>query len=452
MKKIPVIAIFDIGKTNKKLLLFDEQYRIVFEYATRLPETADEDGDPCENLESLRHFVFDTLQQIRRDENVRIAAINFSAYGASMVHIDEQGRALTPLYNYLKPYPAALSDQFYSRYGGSAALSLQTASPVLGSLNAGMQLYRLKYEQPLIFRQLKYALHLPQYMSYLLTGVACSDKTSIGCHTHLWDFQRNDYHTWVTTEGVKDKLAPVFAATATMMSDNGVIGVGLHDSSAALIPYLVTCSEPFALISTGTWCICLNPFNNIPLTTEELAADCLCYLSFEGKPVKASRLFAGHEYEQQVKRIANHFHQHTDRYQTMEYNDEIIQQLKEAPVLDKDSGPCTVFEQRHLDSFASDTIAYHQLMMDIAREQYIAAMRVLKDTPVKRIYVDGGFSKNRLYMQLLANMLPEMEIFAASMPQATAMGAALAIHEAWNHQAVPADLVTLKPYRAARCG
>jgi hypothetical protein len=33
------------------------------------------------------------------------------------------------------------------------------------------------------------------------------------------------------------------------------VGTGLHDNSAALIPYLGTFQEPFALISTSTWCI-----------------------------------------------------------------------------------------------------------------------------------------------------------------------------------------------------
>jgi L-fuculokinase len=54
MSKQNVIAIFDVGKTNKKLFLFDENYNIVFERSARFFETTDEDGFPCENLESLK--------------------------------------------------------------------------------------------------------------------------------------------------------------------------------------------------------------------------------------------------------------------------------------------------------------------------------------------------------------------------------------------------------------
>lgn len=38
MQKLPVIGIFDIGKTNKKLLLFDEQLHIVKEQSCRIPK------------------------------------------------------------------------------------------------------------------------------------------------------------------------------------------------------------------------------------------------------------------------------------------------------------------------------------------------------------------------------------------------------------------------------
>ena len=53
MSKKSLIAVFDVGKTNKKLFLFDENYKIVFERTARFFETVDEDGDPCENLDSL---------------------------------------------------------------------------------------------------------------------------------------------------------------------------------------------------------------------------------------------------------------------------------------------------------------------------------------------------------------------------------------------------------------
>lgn len=65
---------------------------------------------------------------------------------------------------------------------------------------------------------------------------------------------------------------------------------------------------------------------------------------------------------------------------------------------------------------------------------------------VKKIFVDGGFSKNPLFMKLLARSFPQMELFAASLAQASALGAALSIHHQWNEEALPGYLPELKSY------
>lgn len=454
MSALPVIVVFDVGKTNKKIFLFDEQYKIVFERSARFIETYDEDGDPCENLESLRLSIFDSLREVIKRKEFEIKAINFSTYGASFVYIDEYGKPLAPLYNYLKEYPESLKKEFYDTYGGEEAISAATASPVLGSLNSGMQLYRMKKEKPEIYKQIKYALHLPQYLSYLVSGMEYSDCTSIGCHTQLWDFTKNEYHEWVKKEGLDKKLAPIVDAEEVFPSEFPgnlyKVGVGLHDSSAALIPYLINFHEPFALISTGTWCITMNPFNSSPLTVEELEQDCLSYMQFKGKPVKASRIFAGYEHEQQVKRIAAHFKQNLGRYRTMKFDASIVYDLLKEMEKRNEAAPraskVSAFADRDLSSFANDKIAYHQFMLDIARQQYASSKLVMNGDDVKRIFVDGGFSKNAVYMNLLAMMFPDMEVFAASMAQATAIGTALAIHRSWNRKPMPTDIIELKFY------
>ena len=132
-------------------------------------------------------------------------------------------------------------------------------------------------------------------------------------------FQDKKYHEWVNKEAIADKFPPLLSSDAVAGQIDEAIptGAGLHDSSAALIPYFYSFNEPFVLLSTGTWCITLNPFNNTMLSDYELDEDCLCYLSYKGKPVKASRLFAGYEHEQQVKRLAEHFQKPIDHYSTV---------------------------------------------------------------------------------------------------------------------------------------
>ena len=447
--KKPAIAVIDVGKTNKKLFLFDQDYNIVYERSARFIETTDEDGDPCENLESLRLSVFDSLRSIFNKKDFEVKAINFSAYGASFVNIDEDGNPVTPLYNYLKLFPEELKKQFYNTYGGEEAFSLCTASPVLGSLNSGMQLYRLKYERPKLFEQVNYSLHLPQYLSYLISGKPCSDITSIGCHTNLWDFRKNDYHQWVYAEEIDKKLAPICnydeTTKAVFPGNNYLVGIGLHDSSAALIPYMVNFQEPFVLLSTGTWCISLNPFNSTPLTTEELKQDCLCYLHYQGNPVKASRLFAGPQYEEGVKRIADFFNTDVIKYRSISFNPDIAVSLTKNEKISNQN-----FLQTDLSIFSSDHEAYHQLMLVIIKQQARSTQLVLNGSPAKRLFVDGGFSRNAVYMNFLAMAFPQLEVYATSMAQATALGAALAIHNSWNKKPLPNTLIKLQYYSAAQ--
>ncbi len=452
MTKTPVIAIFDVGKTNKKLLLFDEQYKLVFEESSPFEEIKDEDGFPCEDVNALTDWIKNSFKAILSHNEFEVKAVNFSAYGASFVYLDEKGKVLLPLYNYLKPYPEHLQKQFYQTYGGESQFAKQTASPVLGSLNSGMQVYRIKYEKPELFSKIKYALHLPQYLSYILGGVAATDITSIGCHTNLWHFQSNKYHPWVKEEGIEEKFAPLKDGT-TIAGTNGKIpvGIGLHDSSAALIPYLSAFTEPFMLLSTGTWCISLNPFNNHFLTDYELHQDCLSYLSFKGNPVKAARLFAGYEHEQQAKRIAKKFITPEDYYKQVKANEKLLIKYKvqhedmhhvhETAMIEQSK-----FAKRGIDKFPNYEEAYHQLIADIMEQQVRSTNLVKKDTTVKKIFVDGGFSKNPIYMNLLATSFPDTEVYAASVAQASALGAAMAIHQHWNKKPLPQDIISIKKY------
>jgi sugar (pentulose or hexulose) kinase len=434
MLSIPVIAIFDVGKTNKKLLLFDEQYKVVYELSHPLKETTDEDGFACENVELLTQWLKESFQSIVSDKRFNIKAVNFSAYGASFVYLDKKENVIAPLYNYLKPYPPILQKKFYDTYGGESLVAKETASPVLGNLNSGMQLYRLKYERPELFSQIKYALHLPQYLSYVICGSVNTDISSIGCHTNLWNFQEKNYHSWVLQENLLDKFPAIKhdAETININGNNILVGAGLHDSSAALIPYLSSFEEPFVLLSTGTWCISLNPFNQHPLTDDELKQDCLCYLSYEGKPVKAARLFAGYEHEQQVNRLCAYFKVEPGWLQKCKPDIGLLKKMKSQIESagnipgGRIPGP-SKFGERSLNIFSSSEEAYHQLITDIMEQQIISLQLVLKEAAVKRIFVDGGFSHNLIYMRLLASAFPDMGVFAASVPQASALGAALVI-------------------------
>jgi L-fuculokinase len=450
-----VIAVFDIGKTNKKVFLIDEQYQVVWENAINLDEIEDEDGFPCENVQDLSDWVINNYHLITQLTEYAIKAVNFSAYGASFVHLDSGYKVCSHLYNYLKPFPSDLQHQFYQEYDPNGNFAIETSSPVLGNLNSGMQLYYLKYKKPEHFQRIKYSLHLPQYLSFLIGNQIYSEITSIGCHTNLWDFNKNQYHSWVEEEGFSSILPPIHKQHYFINSKNNAeikyVGTGLHDSSAALAPYLISCKQPFVLISTGTWCISLNPFNHSVLTKDELEMDCLCYLTYEGKPVKSSRLFAGNEHEIEVKRLSIHYNKPIDYFKNIGFDAEIFDTLKLAEsnvgwnAQDKMTKESR-FKTRDLINFETYEMAYHQLMIDLVEQQVFSTQLVIQDTQVQHLYVDGGFSKNEIYMSLLAIAFPKLKVFASIVSQASSIGAALIIHKTWNSKPIPNNIIQLKPY------
>ena len=439
---VSVIAIFDIGKTNKKFFLFNEDYKIVEESSKTFTEIEDEDGFPCENLQVLSKWVRNTLSEYLQDSTYDIKAINFSAYGASFVHLDRENNIVTPLYNYLKPYPIEIEKQFYDIHGTKEAISLTTASPALGNLNSGLQLYALKYRRPEIFSRIAASLHLPQYMSFLISGKHYADITSIGCHTALWDFTTGNYHDWVFKEGIDKKMPPLFPGTDVIdiVYNNKPLkcGVGLHDSSSAFIPYIKHVNEPFLLISTGTWCISMNAFNNTPLTQSELENDCLCYMTYEGATVKSSRLMAGYAHEIVVKKLSDYFGTELNYFEKIAFDKNLIR--KEPPLKD-----LTSFD---VSAYASYEEAYMNFMKQIVLAQKASTDLVINNT-IKKLFVDGGFAKNEVYMQLLADAYPHIEVYAASVSQASAIGAAMVLHRHWNRFELSNNMINLRRFHAA---
>ncbi|WP_300603965.1 FGGY family carbohydrate kinase [Niabella sp.] len=459
--RIPVSAVFDIGKTNKKLLLFDEQYHIVKEDMVVFDEITDDDGFPCEDLDAVVAWILTHFQQLKASPLYQLKAVNFTTYGASLVYIDAAGKRVGYLYNYLKPYPEELLKVFTAQTGGTA-FAQDTCSPPMGHLNAGMQLFWFKKRKPLLYAAVANVLHFPQYLSFLLTGNKVAEMTNIGCHSAMWNFREQQYHAWLKEEALLDKLCAVTPgdrAVPVLNEQTGewiAVGTGLHDSSAAMIPYLQSFSEPFMILSTGTWAISLNPFSRRLPDEAALANGCLSYLTYQGAPVSVSMLFAGNDHEQQVQRIARHFNAPPDFYKAVAADPVVPEGFGQeatgtAGGYPGATTPCR-FHQRDLNAFKTPGAAYRRLMMDLVLQQSIASQLVLTGSAVNSIYVDGGFSKNALFMALLARVFPQQEVFAAAMNQGTALGAALVLHRHWNRQPVPVSFFQVKKIPGPKTG
>lgn len=431
-----VLAVFDVGKTNKKVLLFNKDVEIVYHKEEKFPTITDEDGFECDDIELIESWVVSTLVKLMKNSDYDIVGVNFSTYGASLAFIDENGKRLTPIYNYLKPIDDKYVVKLFSDYGGEHEFCRKTASPPLGvMLNSGIQIVWLKNEHPEVFSKVKSILHFPQYLSYRLTKKVVTESTSIGCHTYLWDFDKGSYHQWLKDEGI-EMLNPIVNSHTFNIDIEGkniAAGIGIHDSSASLVPYFMGSKDQFLLISTGTWCINMNPFNYDPLTEDELLSDCLCYMSIRQKPVKSSRLFMGHIHDVNTELLVNYFGVPADSFKKVKTDDSKILKLledgRDSKVFFKMGVPMDYVDiSVDLSQFNNFDEAYHQLMYDLTLECANSIGLVSSDKDdVKNFFVSGGFARNEIFVRLLGNLFPDKNIFTSEVDNSSALGAALVI-------------------------
>jgi sugar (pentulose or hexulose) kinase len=434
-------AVFDIGKTNKKFSVFDKNLSEIHRVYTSLPETEDEDGFPAEDLQLLTDWMQQTLQQAIESGDFHITKLNCSTYGASFVHVDSQGKPVTPLYNYLKPFPEKLAEDFFRMAGEKEEFCVTTASPWLGMLNSGLQIYWLQQQRPELFGRISHSMHFPQYCSSLFSGEKNAEYTSIGCHTGLWDFTAGQYHRWVKQTGINQLFPAIVPAThrtkSMIFGQEMEVGAGIHDSSAALLPYLLSSEDPFLLLSTGTWNITFNPFSTDPLTAGELNQDCLNFMRTDGGPVKASRLFFGNEFNVQSRKLAAYFGKTEQNFHHTIIFDEALYQkfssgrdpLFHFETMQYPDGSISSAAATQWDCFGSAEEAFHRLMIEMVRLQAQSVRLAAGKGTFRKLFVDGGFSQSDVFIKLLQKEFPTVGLVVSPSPLGSSLGAAMAVND-----------------------
>jgi sugar (pentulose or hexulose) kinase len=302
-------------------------------------------------------------------------------------------------------------------------------------LNSGLQTLWLKTIKPDIFAKTKHVLHFPQYLSYLITGKTYSEHTSIGCHTAIWDFDNMNYHPWIKMYGLNlpDPVPVETLCEVTIEGKKLQVGIGIHDSSASLAPYFSGSDGKFLLISTGTWCINMNPFNTEKLTAEQLDKDCLCYMSITRQPVKSSRLFLGHLHETALKQVCDHFRKSEDYYKKVKADNQLSSILKAKFSGKKaffQTGPYSRDMKDYIDLYEFSTFeeAYHQLMNELGDLTIEAVNLVLPEMDeTENIYITGGFSKSELFQKLITKAYPSKSVYTSEIANGSALGAAMVV-------------------------
>jgi L-fuculokinase len=308
LKQDDCIAVFDVGKTNKKLLIYNSDLKIVDSVYIQLEEVP-QGTEIHERLAETSEWFLNSLAEMAQRHVIR--AVSISVHGATFVCLDEKGQPVLPVLSYTTDPGKAFHDTFAARFGDPHVLQRQTCTPDMPGLGCMAKgLFYIMEQYPAEFNRTKSILSLPQYYAYLLTGKMGMELTYIGSHTHLWDFEQNNWSGVMEKLGVRNKfpaeirkpweilgtISPKISRQIGLPHD-AIVTLGIHDSNAALLPYLITMQDPFMLLSTGSICVVMHPTTNTTLRDDELGKVIFYNLSAFGTPVKTSIFLAGLEFD-----------------------------------------------------------------------------------------------------------------------------------------------------------
>ncbi|MDZ7854648.1 FGGY-family carbohydrate kinase [Sphaerotilus sp.] len=290
--------VLDIGKSNAKLVLIDADGEVLVR-TVQANTSVDGPGYIALGVAALEDWLLRTIPQLpRRDE---IGVISITTHGAAFCGLDGDGLALPPIdyewdgYGETRAHYAAAVDPF-----------VHNGTPLLPSgLNAGLSLYWLQQARPALWARAQQWLPYPQYWAWWFSGVACSEVSSLGCHTALWAPAEGRYSDWAQRSGIAERFAPLRQADERIgrlrsdlahrlrLPSTVQVCAGSHDSNACLARYLG--SEPDAtVVSTGTWCVLMAP--GAPTAGLDATRDQLVNVAVDGRAVPTARFMGGREF------------------------------------------------------------------------------------------------------------------------------------------------------------
>ena len=449
------IAVLDIGKTNKKLVIFDDNLNQIDSVFSSFPTIKFENLD-VEDIEGINIWFLENLKIM--GEKYPIKAISVTTHGATGVCLDKEGNPSVPVVAYTNEVDDSFHEKFYNIAGTRDELQKRTATSELKPLiNFAKLLYFLKTRFPEKFEKTKNILLYPQYFSYKLTGKISADFTYAGCHSYLWDFKEWKWSGVAEKLGILSKLPKNInkpgdilgtiskeIAEKTNLDPSTIVTTGIHDSNSSLLPYLINGEENFILNSTGTWCVVMHPTKDLSFTKEELGKMVFYNISANQDLVKTAIFMGGLEFETYTD-ILKKFHKKNDYPELdIELTEQILRESSSfiLPGVVKGAGQFPesaprivennkVFHLKEIqekiripDFFGDYKKAFHILVLSLVLQTKVSIERV-NAPDGSPIYIEGGFRHNTTYIKLIASIFPNNPVYITNISEATSLGAAL---------------------------
>lgn len=297
-----LVAVFDVGKTNVKLMGFDVGSGDEVWSRFCVNQWRENGLYPCADVEMLEGFLLDGLADLARQSKGKINHIVVTTHGASGALLAGERLALPVLdYEYEGP------DETSQAYGLVRPPYAETLSPRLpAGQNLGAQLFWLQRRFGSLFNAATTFVTYPQLWAFKLCGVAATEATSLACHTDLWAPKQGGFSSLVNTAGWGGLMAPVRCAAdvlgpmrPSLARYLGLVAppyvlCGLQDSNASLVPYLGG-ATPCTVLSSGTWAILFSLGGSLARLDE--SRDTCANVNVFGELVLTARFMGGREFD-----------------------------------------------------------------------------------------------------------------------------------------------------------
>jgi sugar (pentulose or hexulose) kinase len=295
------VGVFDVGKTNVKLLVFDGDGSLVAERSEANGSLPPDARWPYLRLDTERAWAFliSSLKEV--GGAAPIEALSITTHGAAGALVTDKGLAAPPIDYEFDGFSAVDAE-----YDALRPPFEETLSPLSArGLNLGRQILYLERTFPQAFAEARAFLAYPQYWAFRLSGAMATEVTSLGAHTDLWRPREARLSSLIERAGWTRLFAPrrmawetlgtlkPDVAAATGLAPELRIVCGAHDSNASLVPYLASRADPFTVVSTGTWAIIMAVGGKGAI---DPAADMLANVDILARPVPTARLMLGREF------------------------------------------------------------------------------------------------------------------------------------------------------------
>ena len=444
------IAVVDAGKTNTKIVLFGPDGRPV---AERKVASLNHEGPPYRTIDPAPLIKLCQTALPELDAILPIDIVVPCAHGAALACLTKDGSLALPVMDYTSEPPP----EIIASYRRIEPPFEEVFGPLLPmALTHGLQLYWQQQAFAHDFARIKTIVPWIQYVAFCLSGNLVTEISSMSCQSQLMDIQKGKLSSLVYALGWDQFFPPLTKAWTTIgtlrrefMDPNfrgeGKVLAGVHDSNANYLRYLAGGQKKFTLLSTGTWIIGFDTDAKLSSLIQE--KDTVSNTDVFGNQVASCRFFGGREFEVLGEGAPG------EAATTAAVQRIVDQKTFALPSFTDGGGPVPhsggkgkVIGEKPISTEQRASLAslYCALMVS----ESLAALGSRHD-----IIVDGPFSKNRVFLQILAQLRAGQKVLASDLRDGTTAGAAcLALMPDGILPHVPLSLTTIASQNLSNLG